>query len=54
MAVYRWIGGLAALVLGVLLALTPALASSLEDGDAESQYQENAWNFVDISMEMAA
>jgi polar amino acid transport system substrate-binding protein len=53
-AVYRWIGGLAALVLGVLLTLTPALASSLEDGDAESQYQENAWNFVDISMDTSA
>lgn len=54
MAVYRWIGRLAVLALAALLALTPALASSLEDGDAESQYQENAWNFVDISMDTSA
>ena len=54
MSVGRWIGRLTALALTAVLALTPALAESLEDGDVELQYQENAWNYVDVSMDTSA
>ncbi len=50
MSVDRWTGRLAVLVLAVLLALSPALAESLEADDANALYMENAWNFVDVSL----
>jgi len=50
----QWKPRLAALVLAALLALTPALGESLEDGDADALYLENEWNFVDESMEVSA
>lgn len=51
MSVDRWTGRLAVLVLAVLLALSPALAESLEADDANARYMENAWNFVDVSLD---
>ena len=51
MSVDRWIGRLAVLVLAALLAVAPALAESLEVDDANAQYMENAWNFVDVSLD---
>ena len=54
MSVDRWIWRVIVLTLAALLAVAPALAESLEDGDAESQILENAWNFVDVSMDVSA
>ena len=51
MSVDRWIGRLAVLVLAALLAVAPALAESLEVDDANARYMENAWNFVDVSLD---
>ena len=53
MSVDRWIGRLAVLVLAALLAVAPALAESLEVDDANAQYMENAWNFVDVSLDIS-
>lgn len=50
----RWTARLAALALATLLALMPALAESLEYGEGEPEYLENAWNFVDASMDVSA
>ena len=54
MSVDRWIGRLVALALAALLAVAPALAESLEEDDANAQYIENAWNFVDVSLDVSA
>ena len=54
MLLHRWIMGLAVAAVVALAAVSPALAESLEDGEAESQYLENAWNFVDASMDVSA
>ena len=54
MSVDRWIGRLVALALAALLAVAPALAESLEEDDANAQYIENAWNFVDVSLDASA
>ncbi len=40
--------------LAALLALMPALAESLEDGEAGARFMENAWNYVDESMDISA
>ncbi len=53
MSVDRWMARLAALALAAMLALIPALAESLEHGEGEPEYLENAWNFVDISMDIS-
>ena len=45
---------LALMVFAALLALVPALAESLEGGEEGTQYLENAWNFVDVSMDVSA
>ena len=50
----QWKARLARLFLAALLALTPALAESLEGGDADARYLENEWNFVDESMDVSA
>ena len=54
MLLQRWIARLAVLALAALAALTPALAESLEDDGVEARYLENAWNFVDASMDVSA
>lgn len=54
MSADRWIGRLVALALAALLAVAPALAESLEEDDANAQYIENAWNFVDVSLDVSA
>ena len=54
MSVDRWIGRLVALALAALLAVAPALSESLEADDANAQYIENAWNFVDVSLDVSA
>lgn len=54
MSADRWIGRLMALVLAALLAVAPALSESLEEDDANAQYIENAWNFVDVSLDVSA
>lgn len=54
MSVDRWIRRLAALALAALLAVAPALSESLEADDANAQYIENAWNFVDVSLDVSA
>lgn len=54
MSVDRWIGRLVALALAALLAVAPALAESLDEDDANAQYIENAWNFVDVSLDVSA
>jgi len=50
----RRIGRLALLALAALLALTPALAESLEADEGNARYMENEWNFVDESMDVSA
>ena len=45
---------LVVLVVLAVLALMPALAESLEEDGAQTRYMENAWNFVDVSMDVSA
>lgn len=49
-----WLKRLALLAVAALLALAPALAESLEGGDANARYLENEWNFVDVSMDVSS
>lgn len=41
-------------MLAALVALTPALAESLEDGEADVRFMENEWNYVEESIDVSA
>ena len=50
----RWFRRLALVALATLLMLMPALAESLEADGEDNRYLENAWNYVDVSLDVSA
>lgn len=52
MTLHRWIGRLALLVAALMLPVS-ALAEGLESGEGDTRYMENAWNFVEESMDVS-
>ena len=54
MRIRRFKASLAILAILALAAMAPALAEDLSEEDADTRYMENAWNFVDVSMDVSA
>ena len=54
MRIRRFKASLAILAILALAAMAAALAEDLSEEDADTRYMENAWNFVDVSMDVSA